>query len=325
MTSRKIVPFFYQIMNKISRVYRCQLKHLCGRVLGALKPNSFFRNPKLITALWYMSQKGRIPHFSHPRNIDEQLMANNLRAMNNEQERAIRIQCADKYAVREYVRNKGFNHILNNCFGVYRSVDEIDFDDLPDQFVLKLTNGCGQNFICRDKRQLDIASLKKTLHCWIDQAPFIGLKTGEWHYSQIEPRIIAEEYLSFLDDGNSLIDYKFHCFNGNVLGVLVCYDRDPQTHLANYDWYDLEWNLTDGEPEELHKNQRIIPKPASFNEMIKIVKALSSNIEYVRIDLYDINGKPLFGEMTFTEGGNILVYNQWVKDAMFHQLNQSRT
>lgn len=319
----KNVSFISRMIHKISRVYRCQLKHLSGKVLEPLNPNFFFKYPKLITTLWYISQKGRTPHFNHPQNVDELLMANNLRAMNNEQARAIRIQCADKYAVREYVRSKGLGHILNNCFGVYHTVEEIDFDALPDQFVLKLTNGCGQNYICRDKRQTNIASLRKMLQSWIDQAPFYGLKTGEWHYSQIEPRIIAEEYLSFLDDGNSLIDYKFHCFNGNVFGILVCYDRDPQTHVANYDWYDLDWTLTDGEPEELHRNQRIIPRPASLDEMLRIAKALSSNIEYVRIDLYEINGKPLFGEMTFTEGGNILVYKQWVKDEMFHQLTLS--
>lgn len=311
------------MMNRIKRVYRCQLKHLCDNLLGTMNPKCFFKNPRLITALWYMSQKGRIPHLNHPQNIDEQLMANNLRALYDDQARDIRIQCADKYAVREYVRSKGFDYILNKCFGVYQTVEKIDFKELPDQFVLKLTNGCGQNFICRDKSQINVDSLRNTLQGWIDQASYYGLKTGEWHYSQIEPRIIAEEYLPLLDGENSLIDYKFHCFHGNVLGILVCYDRDPQTHMANYDWYDLDWNLTDGEPEELHKNQRLIPKPSSFNEMIRIAKALSSNIEYVRIDLYEIDGKPLFGEMTFTEGGNILVYNQWVKDAMFRQLNQS--
>ena len=309
---------------RIERVYRCQLRHLCKSILDVLSPNCFFKSPRLITMLWYISQKGRIPHFNHPQNIDEQLMANNLRAMNNDQARALRIQCADKYAVRDYVEKKGFKHILNNCFGVYHTVEEIDFDELPNQFVLKLTNGCGQNYICRDKRKLDIESLRELLQGWMDQAPFYGLKTGEWHYSQIKPRIIAEEYLSSLDKDESLIDYKFHCFYGHVLGILVCYDRDSDTHLANYDWYDLDWNLTDGEPEELHKNQRMIPKPASFNEMIRIAEELSSNIDYVRIDLYEIDDKPLFGEMTFTEGGNILVYNQWVKDAMFHQLNLTR-
>lgn len=241
--------------------------------------------------------------------------------MNNEKARAIRIQCADKYAVRNYVTTKGYSSILNECYGYYNKVDDLEWEELPNQFVLKLTNGSGQVFICKDKKSLDQKALRGLLNTWLSEAPTFGLKTGEWHYSQMTPGIIAEKYLPSLSDDKSLIDYKFHCFNGEVLGILVCYDRDPITHRVNFDWYDPEWNLTDGEPDSLHPNQRIIPKPESFEQMLRIAEDLSADIEYVRVDFYEIEGRPVFGEMTFTEGGNIMIYSQWVLDAMFYKLN----
>jgi len=311
------------VLYRVRRAFKCQFKHLCTRILDSMDPLFFFKCPKLVTALWHASQKGFLPRFNHPRDIDELLMSLNLKAMEDEKERAIRIKCADKYAVRDYVRSKGYGSILNECYGIFNRVEEIDFESLPESFVLKLTNGSGQNFICRDKKSISFSELKKTLQRWLEIAPSFGLKTGEWHYSQIQPRIIAEKYLASLGEGTSIIDYKFQCFNGKILGILVCYDRDPVTHRVNYDWYDPQWNLTDGEPPRLHRHQRLIPKPDSFDEMSRIAKDLSAGINHVRIDFYEIDGTPSFGEMTFTEGGNIMDYSPWVRDAMFRQLSGS--
>ena len=303
------------VFTRIKRAYRCQFMHLCTRVLNRLSPEAFYRHPKTITRLWYGSQKGLFPRLNHPRDFNEQLLAINLAAFHDKGMRKIRIQCADKYAVRAYIQSLGLADTLNDCFGVYDSFQEIDFKKLPNQFVLKLTNGSGQNFICRDKSELDLKALESQCNAWLSGSSTFGLKTAEWHYSAIKPRIIAEKYLSSLGDDSSLIDYKFHCFNGRIAGILVCYDRKPELHQGNFDYYDSEWNLTDGILPQYHRHQRFIPKPVSFERMKHIAETVSRGIDYVRVDLYEIDGTPSFGEMTFTPAGNVMSkYRQWVMD-----------
>lgn len=310
------------LVGRIKRTYKCQIGNLYKWILDLIPSAYFYKHPKLVTGLWYASQKGRFPNLRSPKEIDELLMSLNLESMYDENKSSILIQCADKYAVRKYVEERGYRDILNECYGVFDSVDDIDFGCFPNQFVLKLTNGSGQNFICKDKGSLDLGDLRETLRGWMNEASSFGLKTGEWHYSRIKPRIIAEKYLDSLGGDDSIIDYKFQCYGGDILGILVCYDRDPITHRANYDWYDPDWSLTDGEPPRLHPHQRLIPRPHSFDQMCKIARDLSAGIDHVRIDLYDTDDGPLFGEMTFTEGGNIMEYNQWVLDAMYNKLIQ---
>lgn len=300
---------------RMKRAYKCQFMHLCARVLNRLSPETYHRCPKIITSLWYGSQKGFFPRLNHPRDFNEQLMAINLTASQDEGMRKLRVQCADKYAVRDYIQSLGLGDTLNDCFGVYDSFKDIDFDKLPVRFVLKLTNGSGQNFICRDKSQLDLKALESLCYEWLTQSSTFGLKTAEWHYTAIKPRIIVEKYLASLGEDSSLIDYKFHCINGHIAGILVCYDRKPELHQGNFDYYDPEWNLTDGILPQYHKHQRLIPKPVSFERMKQIAETVSRGIDYVRVDLYEIDGMPLFGEMTFTPAGNVMSkYRQWVMD-----------
>ena len=303
------------VFTRIKRAYRCQFMHLCTRILDRLNPEFFYRSPKTITRLWYGSQKGFFPRLNHPRDFNEQLMAINLTAFRDEEMRKIRIQCADKYAVRDYIHRLGLGEILNDCFCVFESFQDIDFNKLPEQFVLKLTNGSGQNFICKDKSELDLKALESRCNAWLTQSSSFGLKTAEWHYSAIKPRIIAEKYLSSLGEDTSLIDYKFHCIHGRIAGILVCYGRNPDLHLGNFDYYDPDWNLTDGILPQFHKQQRLIPKPVSFERMKQIAETVSQGIDYVRVDLYEIDGTPMFGEMTFTPAGNVMSkYRQWVMD-----------
>lgn len=289
------------------RAYSCQSKHLYAKMLNQLKPEFFYKHPKLIMSLWYASQMGYFPNLRKPRDFHSQLMKINLDAYHNEERRSLRIQCADKYAVRQYVVDKGLGRLLNSCYGVYDSFDDIDFDVLPNQFVLKVTNGSGQNYICRDKTKMDYNSVRELFARWMAASKTFGLKTGEWHYSAIKPRIVAERYLSSLGEDKSIVDYKFHCIHGAVVGILVCYDRDNMLHEVNLDYYDVDWNLTDGILPQYHPNQRLIPKPESFNEMLSHVQCLCEGIEYVRVDMYEIDGQPYFGEMTFTPAGNVML------------------
>ena len=182
-------------------------------------PQCYYRAPRIMTALWYAMNVGELPNFRHPKNFNELLMSINLSARKDKTKRELRIQCADKYAVRDYVTQKGFPEILNECYGVYDSFDEIDFAKLPNQFVLKMTTGSGMNFICRDKSQLDLEQLRTKVNSWFAQCKDFGLKTAEWHYVEIKPRLIVEKYLSMLGEDLSLIDYKWHCFNGKVYHI----------------------------------------------------------------------------------------------------------
>jgi len=147
-----------------------------------LKPRAFYWSPRIIASMWYAYNRGKLPNFRYPKTVEELWMSINLRSMKDKCARDMRIRCADKYAVRRYVEEKGFADTLNDCYGVYDSFDKIDFNKLPNQFVLKMTNGSGMNFICKDKSRLDLEELRHTVATWYEKSKDFGLKTAEWHY-----------------------------------------------------------------------------------------------------------------------------------------------
>lgn len=296
------------LIGRIRRTIACRMRKHYYKQWIKIKPQDFYDNPERVTALWYGSREGRMPNFKQPIDFNERLMALNLAAYYDQSQWPIRVTCADKYAVRQYVKDKGLGDILNECYGVFDSIDEVDFGKLPNQFVLKTTQGSGNNYFCLDKTKLDVKSLKDKVKDWLQPDEY-GLTTGEWHYTMIKPRFIIEKYLYMPGEDISLIDYKFHCIHGYVYGEYVCYDRDHyQSHIVNYDHYDADWNLTEGVIPAFHPTQRPIPKPKHFEEMKKIAEKLSEGLEYVRVDLYEVDNKIVFGEMTFTPMGNYLPY-----------------
>ena len=209
-------------------------------------------------------------------------------------------QCSDKYAVRKYVQDKGLGELLVPLYGnVYCDPDEIDFETLPNQFVLKATHGCELNIICANKQSLNWKKAKAQMRHW--------LHTPQWrmclepHYLSIQPRIICEKYLG---DMASMIDYKFHCLNGEPQFVLVCFDRDKKLKLSIY---DLHWNRLD-EICDNHHSDKFIPPPTKLKEMISVSRVLAKDFKFVRVDLYEINGVIYFGELTFTPATGILPY-----------------
>ena len=203
--------------------------------------------------------------------------------------------CADKYRVREYVAEKAGPEILNEFYAVYERVDEINFDNLPDAFALKVNHHSGGNVFCRDKAQLNRSAARKKLKTFLDHDHYIGAR--EWAYKNIPRRIICEKYLE--ENGKPPIDYKFFCFHGEPLFIQVNMDRFEKHHR---NCYDLQWNL---QPFTLsHPNcEFIVEKPSRLDEMVKIAKKLSADFPFVRVDMYCIEGKVLFGEMTFYPGG----------------------
>jgi len=129
-------------------------------------------------------------------------------------------QCADKFDVRNYVKEKGLDHILNKLYAVYEDVNQVDFESLPQEFVMKTTNGSGTNIICKDKSKLNIVKVKQSMHEWMERDNFASGR--EWSYKGILPKIIVEEFLEDKNNQfNGINDYKFLCFNGKVKYIVV--------------------------------------------------------------------------------------------------------
>lgn len=203
-------------------------------------------------------------------------------------------KCADKYEVRDYIKSKGLEYILNELYAVYDTEKEINFDILPNKFVIKTTNGSGTNIICKNKLDLDKEECKKKLRSWLSRDFYTAGR--EWAYKNIKPRIIIEEYLedeSSTFDG--INDYKFMCFNGKVKYIVFDVDRFSD-HKRNI--YDSNWNFIDVNTD--HPNfGDCVTKPEELNKMKEIAEILSKDFPYVRVDLYCLNKKIYFGELTF--------------------------
>ena len=206
---------------------------------------------------------------------------------------------ADKYKVRDYIIKKGYEELLPKLYGVYNSFEEIDFSKLPEEYVLKTNNGCGSVYINTKEEKINFKEAKKNLNKVLKQN--FAKKNLEYQYSYIQPKIICEEYLK--DDKNKLpYDYKFFCFNGRVECVEFCSERNKKLRL---DYYDKNWRYLDYSKEEL-RSGKIEEKPKNYEKMIEIASKLSLGFEFVRVDLYNINGKIYFGELTFSPACGML-------------------
>lgn len=202
---------------------------------------------------------------------------------------------ADKVKVRDYVESKGLGHILPKLYGVWERAADVDFDSLPDKFVIKANHGCGYNIICTDKSTFDTEAARAKLDGWMNTRYNSRIET---HYSLIEPRIFAEE---FIDDGSGLppADYKFACVKGEPFLVMLCKDRDAETGIRFY-VFDREWNCVPEYWVEKYDDWDTIPKPDNLAEMVEYAALLSADFNYVRVDLYNTGKKIYFGELTFT-------------------------
>jgi hypothetical protein len=253
-------------------------------------------------------------NFRHPEDLNQALIKLSYENSCNTKMRELIPNCVDKYAVREYIASKGYGDTLNGLIGVYDNVEAIDFDALPNQFVMKMNNASGRNWICLDKSQAkeEWPKMKAQFAEWLKDTDF-GWWTGEWQYALIKPRIVVEKYLEDLGSG-SLIDYKAQVFNGKVLDFFVCYNRDNEIHEDGksgsvcYDCYDAEWNRTEDIPMSWHRNRQMVAAPKQLNRMIQMAEDCSKDFPYVRFDMYEIDGKIVFGEMTFTPHGNVMDY-----------------
>lgn len=210
------------------------------------------------------------------------------------------INCTDKYKVRDFLKSKHLEKYLNTLIGAYNRAEDIDWDKLPNQFVLKCNHGCAYNIICKDKTTLDVKKTIKTLNKWLKED--FGKFNAEIHYSKIRPKIICEKYL-----GDNLEDYKFFCFNGKFKFMYVAIDSDDSNkeREAFFDENGELINVTNAD-YGLYKEAVV---PDNFKELVQISETLSTDFPFVRVDWYIKDGIVTFGELTFTPSGGMMRFN----------------
>ncbi len=221
----------------------------------------------------------------------------------------IKSRLADKYAVRSWISEKIGDEYLIPLLGVWNDFEDINFDDLPNQFVLKCNHGSGMNIIVHDKNSFDVQNARKKINSWlaIDYAYlFIEL-----HYTRIDRKIIAEKFFAN-GDAPDIDNYKFWCFNGEPLFCGYDSGRTSDGNIDNLriDYFDMNWK-PNGFENGSHPNSdhpELIPKPKNFDLMKKLAAALAEGFAFVRVDFYEIEGKVYFGEMTFVPGAGNFYY-----------------
>lgn len=251
--------------------------------LNAMSDESYLK-------LIYKNKIGEPLDLQHPTTFNEKLQWLKLYDHNPKYPTLV-----DKYAVREFVAQTIGEKYLFPLLGVWDHPEDIAWDDLPEQFVLKCTNDSGGVVLCRDKETInrDLA-YKKLFSSWSKNFYY---QVREWPYRDVRPRILAEPLMK----GNGcdeLWDYKLMVFNGTVRSSFVCSNREKG---LNVTFFDTEWNRM---PFERHYPQdpNPIPKPDSYEEMVCLAERLAEGIPFVRVDFYEIDGRPYFGEMTLYPG-----------------------
>ena len=261
---------------------------------ASLKPEQYAGELKE----WYAYIMGQKLNLENPRTYNEKLQWLKLYDST-----PLKTRLADKYLVREWVKEKIGEEYLVPLLGVWDSFDEIDFDALPQRFVLKANHGCGWNLIVRDKCQLDLKDAREKFNTWmgLNYAFCNGL---ELHYMHIPPKIIAEEYLE--NNDQDLYDYKVFCFAGKALHVMHVTDRSVGRKMT---FYDTQWQMQTFAQGSLIGHEAA-PRPQRLEELVELAEKLSQGFAHVRVDFYVLNDGTLkFGELTFTPASGTCLWN----------------
>ncbi len=255
---------------------------------------------KAYLSLKYRLKFGKKMPWEKPVTFNQKLQWLKLYDRNPEYSRMV-----DKYEAKIYVAEKIGEEYTIPTLGIWDKFDDIDFNTLPDKFVLKCTHDCGSVILCKDKSTFDIERAKKKLDYAMKKNYYYGER--EWAYKSVKPRIIAEEYME--DEKTAeLRDYKFFCFNGEAKMLFIATDRQTKGEETKFDFFDMEYNhlpFTNG-----HPNAKVLPeKPLCFDEMRALAEKLSAGIPHLRVDFYEVNGKVYFGELTFSHFGGFVKFN----------------
>jgi hypothetical protein len=281
----------------IRRVKNPEFLLLDFRSLGLIKMSD-----KKYLELHYKSKFGYLPDLENPKTFNEKIQWMKLYYRKPELAGFV-----DKAEAKKRVAKIIGDQYIIPTIGVYDNFDEIDFDKLPNQFVIKCTHDCASVIICRDKNKFDIDDTRKRINKAL-KVKYYGKNDLEWVYSQIKPRIIVEKFMKNKET-DDIIDYKFFCFNGEPKVMYISSGLEDHA-TASISFADMNYKLLDIERADYKALDKLPPKPESFEEMKRIAKKLSKGFPEVRVDLYEINGKPYFGELTFYTCGGMVPWKK---------------
>jgi len=268
---------------------------------------------------YYLKEKISI---DNPQKFNEKLWW--LAVYNEEYLSDLIFRCSDKYLVREYLKEKGCEKYLNELYGVYNSAEEIDFEQLPDKFVLKITQSTGYNIICKDKSKLNIGNTIKQLNQWLYRSNNVdGKDMIEYYHYRGQAKIICEKFLE-TEDGGQPLDIRAMCFNGKpklFYSNINMLNSDGQIrHDFVKNMYNDKWEFIPVDFAYRRDEKSIISMPDNFNEIQEITKKLSEDFPFVRVDLYIVHGKIYFGELTWIPDGGIAKIDPIEYDYIFGQM-----
>jgi len=262
----------------------------------------------------YHIKFGKDPDLENPKTYSEKLQWLKLHDRNPEYTRMV-----DKYEAKRYVAEKIGEEYIIPALGVWDHFDDINFDALPNQFVLKCTHDSGGVRICKDKKTFDFEGARKKLEHCLGRSYYRNNR--EWPYKNVKPRILAEKYMEDENGKGELTDYKLHFFSGECKVILVAQNRFGKGGLEK-DYYTPEWEYLDFmKGDDVHAPQRC-PRPPQMDEMIRLGKILAGNLPTIRVDFYVIRGKIYFGELTFFPASGTVqfhpekwdrIFGDWVK------------
>ena len=237
---------------------------------------------------WYFQKTGNILNLVRPKTFNEKIQWLKIYDAT-----PLKTRLADKYLVREWIKEKIGEEYLVPLLGVWDSFDEIDFNSLPDRFALKTNHGSGWNVIVKDKSKFDIEDARAKFDNWLNtNFAFYDL---ELQYMNIPPKIIAEQYI---ENADGLIDYRFYCFDGKPTQVWVDIYSGTPNHLRRI--YDMEWNYIPMRCKWPDGGSLLSKKPVNFEKMKQFAAVLSQGFAFVRVDFFEVEDKLYMGEMTFT-------------------------
>lgn len=248
----------------------------------------------------YWMKTGKKLNLNHPVSFNEK-----LQWLKIYDRKDIYTTMVDKYEVKKYVAEILGDRYIVPTLGVWDKFDDIDFNGLPEKFVLKCTHDSGGLVVCRDKNKLDFDVVRKKLETSLENNYYIYGR--EWPYKNVKPRIIAEQ---FLDDGHGsgLFDYKFYCFNGEPRYLYVSTGLENH-ETAQISFLTLDWTFAEFRRSDFKPFEQLPEKPSKFDEMIKVARELSSGTKFLRVDLYEVNGNVYFSELTFSPCSGMMPFS----------------
>jgi len=295
-------------MGSLSSIYHNIKPKAAAGFYYAISPLS----PNAASRILYWRKFKRPLDLSAPKTLNEKIMWLKLNTYRHD---PLVSQCADKWRVREYVEAAGWGRVLNQIYGVWDSVDRIPWDALPKSFVLKCNHGCGYNIICPQKEALDVKDSARRINKWMhtDFWRFYA----EVQYRNIPKRILCERYLG--DERGLPRDYKVYCFHGRPRYILVCDGRGGQR--PRFYFFDTDWRFCPITQDGLEAPKGFsVSMPENLGQMLACAADLSAPFPFIRADFYEVSGKLIFGELTFTPAGGLDTRRLPETDIMFGNL-----